>query len=1452
MPPISRRKKQYDEQLRGFQNRNFFAGLLLLIFVGFTIWLVIRLMPGAKPTVFVSTNYIDYSGSREIPFAFESCQLVHDAFGQQVKSELLDVHDIDKHNSALELPKERLGENGVLVVYINGHLVDQSEPDREQESVGFLGPEATLTEKDLGDIFKQIDKSPAKLKLVFLDAGRYSWSPVYPNRPLNQFSSSLAKALKNHHWGPLSENFWIVTSHSDQEISRVSTPLKSSLFAKAIAESVAQMADSDHSKLRVIELFESIRQRTTSWSRNFKYLSLQTPVLIRPGLGVVTDEIADKYRTMEFAVNWTPPAKPDPDSNTKPPVEPVYTWESFASGMSGNQAAEQIRAKDYFDAAPFKEVQAIESFLEVGNKFDGAPDSDDYRNALIASRQKPPGNTLFDLSKLDEKQLQIRRFRESILGMAILNRFQNEMQFWEDDTAINRLAVLGKASNRPDSTGIFLTDSMLRTQAKLPAAINQYTKEFQDYLRLHEQLLKLVQRRSQQASRKTNELTPTQVELLGRAAQRYLPLIQAFKPKPTADPSAISDKKNGDSDQETFAFNMAFESNTPKFGSKDGLSISDLFESATSGIAQQRSQQPSDTAYRMLLAVGGSESAGDQPKPGVVPEIRWSAVEPEISIDSSVSQFRVNPFDLDPISISVSAQAVEMVSLALSMDNEETPTRLDFGLNSKFEKKQSITFKDGDLSQRRSKSFDVYIRHSQPDSLLGKPIAMKLTATNADKSLTPSVFRFSVQLSRDPTVQLLAQREIGIGVVSESKANLIRWHRKKLPDDWSALMIHSLVNVRSPFKFSLVNNSSRTKTLRAELYNVIDLPADFNNSQIYSDQPKPNQVQEFTSWLFKQQNLPGATSLRKSHQTLLTLVAETPPIQLPSRSAPIEAKFSVPLSGEKKEPTEASLQPQGVSQGMLLVFYEDATNKPEWFQWLAFEPKEPADATVEKDGNWLKPMADLIDVFQSQPDPTNSRQRNKTERLLSKAWIPAGSKDNPQPAAKLTTVSEFAYQQNQHFENSLNLKNIFQEQSLIPNSGDPSALLLLDLLGVPNYGIFELRDNSINQASFRNRLTGIRLKTLPGEGWESHPKTWSLVGSSKLLKSTDESLERDIYIRRPKNAASGQLEIELLLPILKGKVLGKTENDFELTWRNGNVPKRFPNRREHFVRADTSSLNFWSTVSPHFLTDSSDSFANESVLDIHRTTGNRELLGRWRFITRPPARTGISVLLSSLSKEFANTDASATLSQLPQTIVEIDISRIKPVINLDALSLSVNGMDIENTARFLQNPARSNGAGKFKFPYNDLVKELGVGKVGTHAIQVTAKTFFGENELATARLEIKPNPKTEKVKPKRTLIYVSRIMIEFEDASGVPLEISEFKSIMVDGKSVPRNRELAAGQILAKGLTSSNKVLVYEIKEGKHDVRITAIVDGSTFVAQGMIDVKKKGEVFKLKLVEAK
>ena len=660
---------------------------------------------------------------------------------------------------------------------------------------------------------------------------------------------------------------------------------------------------------------------------------------------------------------------------------------------------------------------------------------------------------------------------------------------------------------------------------------------------------------------------------------------------------------------------MKVESSTSRFGLTDGLSISDLQESASTQISSQKLLEDSDTGYRFLLAAGGSESA--VARYGIAPKINWTPVEPSVSIDSPVTQFRVNPFDLDPLTLAVSAQAVELVNLTLSMDGGDIPTGLEFGLSTKFERKRPITFEDGDLSRQRTKSFNVYLRNRRPDNLLGKPIAMKLTATAADQALKPVEFHFTVTLTRDPTVQLLARREHGVGEAPETQASLVRWGGT-LPENWLPLKINSLANVRSAFQFSLINNSSRSKTLRAELYNLVDLPPDFGNSQIHADRPKSAQVQEFASWLFKQQDRPGATSVKESNQGLLTLIAETPPIQVPSGGAPVSAKFSVPLVGEKNEPTEASLQVQSVTQGMLVVLYEDASNQPAWFQWLSYEPREPADATVEKGGAWLQPLPDVLDVFQRDPDPSSQSQRNKTERILSKSWIPAGTKEKPGPAATLTTVSEVAYQQNKHFVDSLNLKNIFQEQSLNPESRERPALLLLDLLGIPNYGIFELRGESINQASFRDRLTGLRVAMLPGPTWECYPKTWSLIGSNEILKNANDSNIQDVYLLRPDNAAPGQIQLELLLPILKGKVLGADANDFELSWRNGNVSKLFPNRREHFVRADQAGLNFWSTVRAHYLTDTSDSFTNESVLEISRTTGKKEILGSWRFITRPP------------------------------------------------------------------------------------------------------------------------------------------------------------------------------------------------------------------------------------------
>lgn len=81
MSSSSRRKKSYDNNLRKFQNRNIFAGIVLAAAACFAIWLVIISMPGNIPEIHLSTNFVNYEGTqKEIPFVKKSCNVVIDAF----------------------------------------------------------------------------------------------------------------------------------------------------------------------------------------------------------------------------------------------------------------------------------------------------------------------------------------------------------------------------------------------------------------------------------------------------------------------------------------------------------------------------------------------------------------------------------------------------------------------------------------------------------------------------------------------------------------------------------------------------------------------------------------------------------------------------------------------------------------------------------------------------------------------------------------------------------------------------------------------------------------------------------------------------------------------------------------------------------------------------------------------------------------------------------------------------------------------------------------------------------------------------------------------------------------------------------------------------------------------------------------------------------------------------
>ena len=109
-------------------------------------------------------------------------------------------------------------------------------------------------------------------------------------------------------------------------------------------------------------------------------------------------------------------------------------------------------------------------------------------------------------------------------------------------------------------------------------------------------------------------------------------------------------------------------------------------------------------------------------------------------------------------------------------------------------------------------------------------------------------------------------------------------------------------------------------------------------------------------------------------------------------------------------------------------------------------------------------------------------------------------------------------------------------------------------------------------------------------------------------------------------------------------------------------------------------------------------------------------------------------------------------------------------------------------------------------------------------------------------MEIEPNPEPPKVDSKPVKIRVDEIYLELENAPETWDDFGrDISSLIIDGKIVPWGPQAARKYKM-------NQVHVFNIKQGKHEVQVTAIVDGSTFIARGTIEVKENKQAFKLKL----
>ena len=1404
----SRRKKSYNDKLKQFQNRNIFAGIVLVAAVGFSIWLMLAVMAGNTPKIHLSTNYVQYSGTqKEIPFALESCQKLVDSLRSEFRglkpSEPL---EFDSSSTEVKLSKT-IDDNDVLIVYFNGHLVK----GKDGTTVEYLSAgdyEGSQRRGDFGTLLGGIDESNGKLKILLIDAGRFTRSPVFPGRELNDFQDSLAEAIARNQY-ELKDNFWIIVSHSPNEFSRVSTPLQSSLFSKAVAASVKHFADSGTNDLSVLDFFLEIRKRTASWSRNLKNNATQTPMLMYPGKGVILQDgesasiqsnIPDDAEKFQWKVAFTD--RPDEDSQDGKAKKDEEDATLFKQIQSGEQAAERLLTPFRYDSMPLKTVADLESFLELGERVDisnvnSGPIST-YEGKLVEEPDRSRGEIDVDKDKLLRKQETVQKFRRALLGITVLARFQNELKYWEDDEILSSLEEFEFNLPKLDRS---IADRELTKAKVAPTEYSLYARAFDDFYRSHIPLLDKVKTKISTESEK--ELTPTQAEMFGRMSERYLPIIAQFNPAEEEDESTEEQAKTGnteDSAPAAFVFDFASNESKARFGSLN-TKIQDLYDDKTGAFGSKFESQNNDTAFRFLLAARGSEGAtaaeGYRGFAVAVPQIEWPPIIPRINsvrLANGATSARVNPTYPVPVKLEIDVQNIENVDLKIAPVGDTKTGRLQYSFEKNgVGKSRGVLFK----SLKARETVDIWFTNLSFDES-DVTIPFEVTATAKDDATKVFGFEFDVTLTKDADLVLVASREFGKAISNE---RLLRWGRRDFPEDTRPLMVKSLANIASTFELSVENKSSQVQNLSFELYNIAA-----GECEVLGIRPDcATGFNTLSGSLFK---IKPGNPLPSEFQIL----GKTKGVLIPAKSDNVSLEFEK-VKPEKEDESELLLGLQPVSHCLLLVG-TNAKSEKVWFQWIGFQPQMPADVTPNDadDEKLLSPLSSILKGFELADK--NKSKKVELERLFKKAW----PKD--EPVAKLTIVSP-KLGQNSPNQPQLFLDGVFSNGNLDPGKvrGSDERMLVMDLFGVPGYRI--LRQSNIAVVGAKSPdLIGLRVDAVDS-GCVCYPATWSLLN----FDSSDRRQQTIFMHSDPSLDGDGILDFDFLLPASKRDVLSSEPTEFIVSWKGRREPMVFPNQREHFVQIGENGLEFKSAVSSHrILRIPLSNIADESVLEIKAVrAGQERAIGSWIF-KRESFGTKPKLILS---------ENEVTRETLQDVKVTADISQINPFAELSHMELLVNEKPVK---KFFKNKfEKSNSKGIYDFNLRDLASSVDF-QGDRHSVELVVTDFFGEklsSGIQTVQVT-KPTKKkviAPKVKPKD----IHSIQLKFVDADGKAMAVakSKIKSIRIKGNAQQINWMVSTentGEIVA-AWKKDGSLKLFNLKEGQSTFIISVAVPGNPKIA---------------------
>jgi hypothetical protein len=135
----------------------------------------------------------------------------------------------------------------------------------------------------VAELIRQIQQSPAKVKLLILDAGHVDYDPRL-GILLSEFPRLLQKAVEDTE--PEDSSLWVLCSHSEGEKSQLAFGLRQSVFSHFVTEGLRGAADLDRDReIDVGELYRFVAANVAAWVEQYSGgNATQTPMLIGKAL----------------------------------------------------------------------------------------------------------------------------------------------------------------------------------------------------------------------------------------------------------------------------------------------------------------------------------------------------------------------------------------------------------------------------------------------------------------------------------------------------------------------------------------------------------------------------------------------------------------------------------------------------------------------------------------------------------------------------------------------------------------------------------------------------------------------------------------------------------------------------------------------------------------------------------------------------------------------------------------------------------------------------------------------------------------------------------------------------------------------------------------------------------------------------------------------------------------